>query len=96
MAKLFIRKIILRKLFQNSVLVFVHKLANQRGQRQPMHRFYRHTGRQISKGILLCSLDLLFTIHLQHRSLFQCFHVQGFSLHSAARKYFCNLTREYT
>jgi hypothetical protein len=46
--------------FKNSVLVFmmfICKLANQRRQRLPIHRYYSHAGTQVSKKILLCSLD---------------------------------------
>jgi hypothetical protein len=38
-------------------MMFICKLANQRRQRLPIHRFYSHAGTQVSKKILLCSLD---------------------------------------
>jgi hypothetical protein len=50
-----ITKVIVLKVFQNSVLVFICKLANQRRQRLPIHRFYRHTGTQVSRKEYCCA-----------------------------------------
>jgi hypothetical protein len=64
-AKIFIRKYWRKlwlwlwylKVFKNSVLVFICKLANQRKQRLPIHRFYCHTGSKSRKEYCCDPLD---------------------------------------
>ena len=41
--------------FKNSVLVFICKLANQRRQRLPIHRFYRHIQVRKSRKEYCCA-----------------------------------------